>query len=147
MKKQNHLVFVRKKTNAEVCTPGGKEKATKVHASTSICRVAKAENMSRWTVQNLYGYHLRIDRMKIQFVQMLLPNNFNTRHWFPQQFLARREVDTECPPVSSGQMKQTFIWPSFGRFPEYSQLQNLYTRKFVFNLTGSVAVTKSKGVV
>ena len=97
MKKQNHLVFVRKKTNAEVCTPGGKEKATKVHASTSICRVAKAENMSRWTVQNLYGYHLRIDRMKIQFVQMLLPNNFNTRHWFPLQFLARREVDTECP--------------------------------------------------
>ncbi|GFV79809.1 transposable element tc3 transposase [Trichonephila clavipes] len=66
-------------------------------ASTSVRRVAEALDLPRSTVQKILRNILRYYPYKLQFVQELLPYDFETRHLFSLQFLARLEVDPEWP--------------------------------------------------
>ncbi|GFT87757.1 uncharacterized protein TNCV_4001031 [Trichonephila clavipes] len=72
-------------------------KASNVQASTSVRLVAEALDLPRSTVQKIMRNILRYYPYKLQLVQELLPRDFETRHLFSLQFLARLEVDTECP--------------------------------------------------
>ncbi|GFU07432.1 uncharacterized protein TNCV_2203751 [Trichonephila clavipes] len=71
------------------------DKSSNVLASTSVRRVAEALDLPRSTVQKIMRNILRYSPYKLQFVQELLPHDFETRHLFSQQFLARLEVDPE----------------------------------------------------
>ncbi|GFX59907.1 uncharacterized protein TNCV_4984201 [Trichonephila clavipes] len=73
------------------------DKSSNVLASTSVCRVAEALDLPRSTVQKIMRNILRYYPYKLQFVQELLPHDFETRHLFSLQFLARLEVDPEWP--------------------------------------------------
>ena len=72
-------------------------KASDVHANASILRVAEAVDLLQSTVQSIMWSILWYYPYKFQFVQKLLPNNFKARHRFSLQFLARFDVDSECP--------------------------------------------------
>ncbi|GFV88449.1 transposable element tc3 transposase [Trichonephila clavipes] len=72
-------------------------KASNVQASTSVRRVAEALDLPRSTVQKIMRNILRYYPYKAQLVQELLPHDFETRHLFSLQFLARLEVDSEWP--------------------------------------------------
>ncbi|GFX46945.1 uncharacterized protein TNCV_315681 [Trichonephila clavipes] len=71
------------------------DKASNVQASTSVRLVAEALDLPRSTVQNIMRIILRYYPNKLQLVQELLPHDFETRHLFSLQFLARLEVDPE----------------------------------------------------
>ncbi|GFV82083.1 transposable element Tcb2 transposase [Trichonephila clavipes] len=73
------------------------DKASNVQASTSVRFVAEALGLPRATVQKIMRNILRYYPYKLQFVQELLPHDFETRHLFSLQFLARLEVDPEWP--------------------------------------------------
>ncbi|GFV78977.1 retrovirus-related Pol polyprotein from transposon 412 [Trichonephila clavipes] len=73
------------------------DKSSNVLASTSVRRVAEALDLPRSNVQKLMRNILRYYPYKLQFVQELLPHDFETRHLFSLQFLARLEVDPEWP--------------------------------------------------
>ncbi|GFV88515.1 transposable element tc3 transposase [Trichonephila clavipes] len=73
------------------------DKASNVQASTSVRLVAEALDLPRSTVQKIMRNILRYYPYKLQLVQELLPHDFETRHLFSLQFLARLEVDTEWP--------------------------------------------------
>ncbi|GFV34778.1 uncharacterized protein TNCV_1450821 [Trichonephila clavipes] len=92
----------RKKTcfygsNRESCTSGGRGQTSNVQASTSVRLVAEALDLPHSTVQKIMRNILRYYPYKLQFVQELLPHDFETRHLFSLQFLARLEVDPERP--------------------------------------------------
>ncbi|GFX35917.1 uncharacterized protein TNCV_4214391 [Trichonephila clavipes] len=90
----------RKKTcfcgsNRESCTSCGKGQSTSnVQASTNV---AEALDLPRSTVQKIMRSILLYHPYKLQLVQELLPHDFETRHLFSLQFLARLEVDSELP--------------------------------------------------
>ncbi|GFT70104.1 uncharacterized protein TNCV_2785261 [Trichonephila clavipes] len=71
------------------------DKASNVQASTSVRLVAEALYLPRSTVQKIMRNILRYYPYKLQLVQELLPHDFETRHLFSLQFLARLEVDPE----------------------------------------------------
>ncbi|GFX77054.1 uncharacterized protein TNCV_1072541 [Trichonephila clavipes] len=73
------------------------DKSSNVLARTSVRRVAEALDPPRSTVQKIMRNILRYYPYKLQFVQELLPHDFETRHLFSLQFLARLEVDPEWP--------------------------------------------------
>ncbi|GFU19327.1 uncharacterized protein TNCV_3032491 [Trichonephila clavipes] len=73
------------------------DKSSNVLASTSVRRVAEALDLPRSTVQKIMRNILRYYPYKLQYVQELLPHDFETRHLFSLQFLARLEVDPEWP--------------------------------------------------
>ncbi|GFV55484.1 uncharacterized protein TNCV_3776711 [Trichonephila clavipes] len=73
------------------------DNSSNVLASTSVRRVAEALDLPRSTVQKIMRNILRYYPYKLQFVQELLPHDFETRHLFSLQFLARLEVDPEWP--------------------------------------------------
>ncbi|GFV36460.1 transposable element tc3 transposase [Trichonephila clavipes] len=73
------------------------DKSSNVLTSTSVRRVAEAMDLPRSTVQQIMRSILRYYPYKLQFVQELLPHDFETRHLFSLQFLARLEVDREWP--------------------------------------------------
>ncbi|GFV79825.1 uncharacterized protein TNCV_1726501 [Trichonephila clavipes] len=73
------------------------DKSSNVLASTSVLRVEETLDLPRSTVQKMMGNILRYYPYKLQFVQKLLPHDFETRHLFSLQFLARLEVDPEWP--------------------------------------------------
>ncbi|GFV60772.1 uncharacterized protein TNCV_1780761 [Trichonephila clavipes] len=73
------------------------DKASNVQASTSARRVAEALDLPRSTVQKIMRNILRYYPYKLQLVQELLPHDFETRHLFSLQFLARLKVDPEWP--------------------------------------------------
>ncbi|GFW33352.1 transposable element Tcb1 transposase [Trichonephila clavipes] len=93
----------RKKTcfcgsNRERCTSGGRGQSTSnVQASTSVRLVAEALDLPRSTVQKIMRNILRYYPYQLQLVQELLPHDFETRHLFSLQFLARLEVYPEWP--------------------------------------------------
>ncbi|GFU25496.1 uncharacterized protein TNCV_3620981 [Trichonephila clavipes] len=65
------------------------DKSSNVQVSTSVRRVAEALDLPRSTVQKIMRNILRYYPYKLQLVQELLPNDFETRHLFSLQFLAR----------------------------------------------------------
>ncbi|GFU60458.1 uncharacterized protein TNCV_903101 [Trichonephila clavipes] len=71
------------------------DKSFNVLASTSVRRVAEALYLPRSTVQKIMRNILRYYQYKLQFVQELFLHDFETRHLFSLQFLARLEVDPE----------------------------------------------------
>ncbi|GFT24852.1 uncharacterized protein TNCV_3021381 [Trichonephila clavipes] len=73
------------------------DKSSNVLASTSVRRVEEALDLPRSTVQKIMRNILRYYPYKLQFLQELLPHDFETRHMFSLQFLARLEVDPEWP--------------------------------------------------
>ncbi|GFT97857.1 uncharacterized protein TNCV_2167671 [Trichonephila clavipes] len=73
------------------------DKASNVQASTSVNRMAEALDLTRSTAQKIMRNLLRYYPYKLQLVQELLPHDFETRHLFSLQFLARLEVDPEWP--------------------------------------------------
>ncbi|GFV63954.1 uncharacterized protein TNCV_993891 [Trichonephila clavipes] len=73
------------------------DESSNVLASTSVRRVAEALDLPRSTVQKIMRNILRYYPYKLHFVQELLPHDFETRHLFSLQFLARLEVDPEWP--------------------------------------------------
>ncbi|GFV86584.1 uncharacterized protein TNCV_4184391 [Trichonephila clavipes] len=81
----------------KVALPVEGDKSSNVLASTSVRRVAEALDLPRSTVQKIMRNILRYYPYKLQFVQELLPHDFETRHLFSLQFLARLEVDPEWP--------------------------------------------------
>ncbi|GFW01097.1 DUF4817 domain-containing protein [Trichonephila clavipes] len=72
------------------------DKASNVQASTSVRRVAEALDLSHSTVQKIMRNILRYYPYKL-LVQELPPHDFETRHLFSLQFLARLKVDPEWP--------------------------------------------------
>lgn len=81
----------------EVALQVEEDKSSNIHASTSIRRVAEAVDMPRSTVQSIIRRILRYYPYKLQLVQELLPHDFDSRHLFSLQFLARLHVDSEWP--------------------------------------------------
>ncbi|GFW56981.1 uncharacterized protein TNCV_3472651 [Trichonephila clavipes] len=73
------------------------DKAPNVQVSTSVRLVAEALDLPCSTVQKIKRNILRYYPYKLQLVQELLPHDFETRHLFLLQFLARLEVDPEWP--------------------------------------------------
>ncbi|GFX26340.1 uncharacterized protein TNCV_949381 [Trichonephila clavipes] len=73
------------------------DKASNGLASTCVRRVEEALDLTRSTVQTIMLNILRYHPYKLQFVQELLPHDFETRHLFSLQFLAHLEVDPEWP--------------------------------------------------
>ncbi|GFU79343.1 uncharacterized protein TNCV_2138661 [Trichonephila clavipes] len=73
------------------------DKSSNVLASTSVRRVEEALDLPHSTVQKIMRNILRYHPYKLQFVQELLPHDFETRHLFSLHFLARLEVDPEWP--------------------------------------------------
>ncbi|GFV45124.1 transposable element tc3 transposase [Trichonephila clavipes] len=73
------------------------DKTSNVLATTSVRRVAEALVLPRSTVQKIMRNILHYYPNNLQFVQELLPHDFETRHLFSLQFLARLEVDPEWP--------------------------------------------------
>ncbi|GFU79015.1 acyl-CoA dehydrogenase family member 11 [Trichonephila clavipes] len=71
------------------------DKSSNVLASTSVRRVAEALDLPRSTVQKIMRNILRYYPYKLQFVQELLPHDFETRHLFSLQFRTR------CPSIYS----------------------------------------------
>ncbi|GFY36438.1 uncharacterized protein TNCV_26361 [Trichonephila clavipes] len=71
------------------------DKASNVQASANVRRVTEALDLPRSTVQKIMRNLLRYYPYKLQLVQELLPHDFETRHLFSLQFLARLEVDLE----------------------------------------------------
>ncbi|GFV07165.1 HTH_Tnp_Tc3_2 domain-containing protein [Trichonephila clavipes] len=65
------------------------DKSSNVQASTSVRRVAEALDLPRTTAQKIMRNILRCYPYKLQLVQELLPHDFETRHLFALQFLAR----------------------------------------------------------
>ncbi|GFU00492.1 uncharacterized protein TNCV_1692691 [Trichonephila clavipes] len=73
------------------------DKSSKVLASTIVRHVAEALHLPHSTVQKIMRNILLYYPYKLQFLQELLPHDFETRHLFSLQFLARLEVDPEWP--------------------------------------------------
>ncbi|GFX99658.1 uncharacterized protein TNCV_3053151 [Trichonephila clavipes] len=73
------------------------DKASNVQASTSVRHVAEALDLPRSTVYKIMRNIIRYYPYKLQLVQELLPHDFETRHLFSLQFLARLKVDSEWP--------------------------------------------------
>ncbi|GFV27615.1 transposable element tc3 transposase [Trichonephila clavipes] len=73
------------------------DKSSNVLASTSVRRVEEALDLPCSTVQKIMRNILLYYPYKLKFVQELLPRDFETRHLFSQQFLARLQVDLEWP--------------------------------------------------
>ncbi|GFX66107.1 transposable element tc3 transposase [Trichonephila clavipes] len=73
------------------------DKSSNVLASTSVHREEEALDLPRSTVQKIMQNILRYYPYKLQFVQELLPHDFETRHLFSLQFLAHLEVHPEWP--------------------------------------------------
>ncbi|GFW55007.1 glutamate receptor [Trichonephila clavipes] len=73
------------------------DKSSNLLASTSVRRVAEGLDLPRSTVQKIMRNIFRYYPYKLQFVQELLSHDFETRHLFSLQFLARLEVDPEWP--------------------------------------------------
>ncbi|GFX97126.1 uncharacterized protein TNCV_556161 [Trichonephila clavipes] len=73
------------------------DKSSNVLASTSVRRVEEALDLPCSTVQKIMRNILRYYPYKLQFVQELLPRDFETLHLFSLQFLARLEVVPEWP--------------------------------------------------
>ncbi|GFU68100.1 uncharacterized protein TNCV_1708141 [Trichonephila clavipes] len=73
------------------------DKASNVQASTSVRLVAEALDLPRSTLQKIMRNIIRYYPYKLQLVKELLPHDFETRHLFSLQFLARLEVDPEWP--------------------------------------------------
>ncbi|GFX41555.1 transposable element tc3 transposase [Trichonephila clavipes] len=71
------------------------DKSSNVLDSTSVRRVAEALDLPRSTVQKIMRNILSYYPYKLQFVQELLPYDFETRHLFSLKFLARLKVDPE----------------------------------------------------
>ncbi|GFU82547.1 uncharacterized protein TNCV_2815541, partial [Trichonephila clavipes] len=65
------------------------DKSSNVLASTSVRRVVEALDLPRSTVQKIMRNILLYYPYKLQFVQELLLHDFETRHLFSLQFLAR----------------------------------------------------------
>ncbi|GFW00801.1 uncharacterized protein TNCV_1760391 [Trichonephila clavipes] len=92
----------RKKTcfcgsNREIALQVEEDKSSNVQASTSVRLVAEALDLPRSTVQKIMQNILRYYPYKLQLVQELLRHDFETRHLFSLQFLARLEADPEWP--------------------------------------------------
>ncbi|GFX99875.1 uncharacterized protein TNCV_259121 [Trichonephila clavipes] len=84
------------KGGVNLAQPGVEEdKSSNVLASTSVRRVAEALGLPRSTLLKIMRNILRYYPYKLQFVQELLPYDFETRHLFSLQFLVRLEVDPE----------------------------------------------------
>ncbi|GFX08607.1 uncharacterized protein TNCV_4171061 [Trichonephila clavipes] len=66
----------------KVALQGEEDKSTNVLASTSVRRVAEALDLPRSTVQIVMRNILRYYPYMLQFVQELLPHDFETRHLF-----------------------------------------------------------------
>ncbi|GFS47065.1 hypothetical protein TNCV_2969471 [Trichonephila clavipes] len=85
--------------------------SSNVLASTSVRRVAKHWICALVQLSRDHAKHPPLLSYKLQFVQELLPHDFETRHLFSLQFLARLEVDQngnlEYP---LDRTKPTFIW-------------------------------------
>ncbi|GFT13985.1 transposable element tc3 transposase [Trichonephila clavipes] len=81
----------------KVALQAEEDKASNVPASTSVRLVAEAFDLPRSTVQKIMRNILLYYPYKLQLVQELLPHDFETRHLFSLQFLARLEVDPEWP--------------------------------------------------
>ncbi|GFX71240.1 DUF4817 domain-containing protein [Trichonephila clavipes] len=73
------------------------DKASNVQASTSVRLVAEALDLPRSTVQKIMRNIISYYPYKLQLVHELLLHDFETRHLFSLQFLARFEVDPEWP--------------------------------------------------
>ncbi|GFW89840.1 uncharacterized protein TNCV_2424971 [Trichonephila clavipes] len=73
------------------------DKASNVQASASVRHVAEALDLPRSTVQKIMRNILCYYPYKLQLVQEVLLHDFETRHLFSLQFLARLEVDLELP--------------------------------------------------
>ncbi|GFU68677.1 uncharacterized protein TNCV_308921 [Trichonephila clavipes] len=73
------------------------DKTSNVQASTSVRLLAEALDLPRSTVQKIMRNILRYYPYKLLLLQELLPHDFETRHLFSLQFLARLEVDPEWP--------------------------------------------------
>ncbi|GFX52827.1 uncharacterized protein TNCV_3720171 [Trichonephila clavipes] len=73
------------------------DKSSNGLASTSVRRAEEALDLPRSTVQKIMRNILRYYPYKLQFVQELLPHDFEKRHLFSLQFLARLEVDPDWP--------------------------------------------------
>ncbi|GFV65615.1 transposable element tc3 transposase [Trichonephila clavipes] len=71
------------------------EKSSNVLVSTSVRRVKESLNLPRSAVQKIMQNILRYYPYKLQFVQELLPYDFETRYLISLQFLARLKVDPE----------------------------------------------------
>ncbi|GFY09440.1 uncharacterized protein TNCV_4321191 [Trichonephila clavipes] len=72
-------------------------KVSNVQAGTRVRLVAEVLDLPRSTVQKIMRNILRYYPYKLQLVQELLAHDFETRHLFSLQFLARLEVDPEWP--------------------------------------------------
>ncbi|GFS90172.1 transposable element tc3 transposase [Trichonephila clavipes] len=83
--------------NEKVALQVEEDKVSNVQASTSVRFVAEALDLPRSTVQKIMRNILHYYPFKPQLVQELLLNDFETRHLFSLQFLARLEVDPEWP--------------------------------------------------
>ncbi|GFT50973.1 uncharacterized protein TNCV_1174031 [Trichonephila clavipes] len=81
----------------EVALQVEEDKSSNMLASTSVRRVAEGLHLPRSTVQKIMRNIFRYYPYKLQFVQELLSHDFETRHLFSLQFLARLEVDPEWP--------------------------------------------------
>ncbi|GFX33094.1 DUF4817 domain-containing protein [Trichonephila clavipes] len=73
------------------------DKGSNVQVSTSVRLVAEALDLPRSTVQKIMRNILHYYPYMLQLVQELLPHDFETRHLFSLQFLARLEIDPEWP--------------------------------------------------
>lgn len=109
-----------------------------LHISTSNCNIAEAVDIIHSTVQNMWYYP-----NKFFLVQKLLPHDFETTPIL---------TTISCSPWGWLKIALEYSldrWSTllFGWFHEYSCLLNLGTRKFVWNLTGSVVVTNSNDLV
>ncbi|GFV27253.1 uncharacterized protein TNCV_3459481 [Trichonephila clavipes] len=96
-------------SNGKVALQVEEDKASKVQASTSVRRVTEALNLPSSMVQKIMRNILRYYPYKLQLVQELLPHDFETRHLFSLQFLARLEDDPEWP--------WNILWTDEAHFP------------------------------
>ncbi|GFX14583.1 uncharacterized protein TNCV_4015811 [Trichonephila clavipes] len=86
------------------------DKSSNVLASTSVRRVAEALDLPRSTVQKIMRNILRYYPCKLQFVQGLLPHDFETHICSHCSFLLVWQLIQNGIGISSGQTKPTFIW-------------------------------------
>ncbi|GFX73707.1 uncharacterized protein TNCV_4290231 [Trichonephila clavipes] len=113
-------------------------------ANTSDRHVVEALDLPSSIVQKIMRNILRYYPYKLQLVQELLPHDFETRHLFSLQFLARFEVDPEWP--------WNILRTDEAHFPvdglaNTHNLPNLENRQSAFHLISSATFTKSNCLV
>ncbi|GFU47563.1 uncharacterized protein TNCV_2442911 [Trichonephila clavipes] len=87
------------------------DKSSNVLASTSVRRVEEALDLPRSTVQKIMRNILRYYPYKLQFLQELLPHDFETRDVCSHcSFLLVWKLIQNGLGISSGLTKPTFIW-------------------------------------